>query len=1004
MIDALQLNMKQITNHLCRSAIKSKIFNGRFVFFFLLHALCGINLYAQNSYYTYFDVNSGFPTNYVYRTIEDKDGFLWVATDAGLGRFDGKYFQWYTTKDGLPDNVVLSIAIEKDGTIWVNCFKQAPAYFDKVKNRFIKAVDDHTLAKISTTLNMYLFSVDGGGVTYLNDKGNFFFKNKKLVPYQNTVYKHFLITSNADGTEFRRGTSVFKDEIKIIQTKGTRIIDSAIVKIPSNHMLFSDISDHKMFLFGKKLKKCYIISNLRSNPIRFKLDSVSIPESFNNYLISRTSFYLIGLSGKTYVFDKNTLKYKVFSKGDYLPNSLYDDSHGNIWVSTIDKGLLVYRNQELRAVAMPKGYKGTNFFSLERKENGAFLAGNYYGEVLETGNGITKVHTITNAVTSRIRKILAVGPDVFTFSEEGTFYNYKNEILNPKTGIVFPSKMAIKFNDSTILVGTHWGLVTLNTKTKKLTERINIRKRITALVKGSDHWAYFGSNDGLYKYDFNTGQAFPLQKINSALEDRITALGFTSDQILWVATSNSGILAFKNEQLLNDGSKKLTKTYTSITSGKPGQIWAATPEGINAIKYQLNGNKLNYSIQNLTVNDGLASNTVQEMVYHDGKLYAANGGGIAIVPESFRSPKFNIITHLIRMNINQKDTILASSYRLKSGQQNIRMQFAGVDLTGHFKRFQYTLDRNGTWIDLAENTLTVQLPSGEHVVQVRSVDANDNISNQVLTLKFTIAIPFWQSIWFWLTIGFVVQLILVYSVNKAVKRSKEIKLGKQINKVQTAALEQQAFTSLMNPHFIFNALNSIQHYINVQDRQNANRYLSDFASLIRKNFEAAQDSFVPLEEEIENIKLYLNLEQMRFNDQFNYKITIERSLEIEEWMIPTMILQPLLENAMLHGIMPSKVSGKLRILFKKQQDDLLIVIIDNGIGLVNSNILKVNSRHKSRGMELIKRRIKALSSFGTQPITINMEPAFKSKNNPGNRISFLIPGTLHQAWLRAKHS
>lgn len=999
MIGLLPLNKKQPAFQ-----AKRRIFNWHFLFFLLLQLIWSLNAYAQNSYYTSFDVNSGLPTNYVYRTIEDKDGFLWVASDAGLGRFDGKYFQWYTTKDGLPDNVVLSIAIEKDGTIWVNCFKQSPAYFDKVKNRFVKALDDNTLSKLSTTLNMYLFSLNDGGVTYLNDKGCYYFKNKKLVPQQNILQRYFLIADNGNGTQFMRGFTLRKDEVKIAYTNGTKIIDSAILKIKSNQLMFTDISDRKMYLFGKKSKRCYIVSNFKANPLRYKVDSISISEAFNNYSIAQKQIYLIGLSGTTHVYDKKTFQHSIIPKGDYLPNSQYDDSHGNIWVSTIDKGLLVYRNQKLKAVTMPKGYKGTNFFSLERKENGQFLAGNYYGEVLETGNGMTKVHTVTKAVTSRIRKIIVVGPDVFTFSEEGTFYNYNKEILNPKTGNVFPSKTAIKYNDSTILVGTHWGLVMLNTRTKKLTERINIRKRVTALVKGNDHWAYFGSNDGLYKYDFNTGKSYSLAKINAALADRITTLGFTTDHILWVATSNSGMLAFKNEKLLVDVSLKLTNTYTSLTSGKPGQIWAATPEGINAINYQLIGNQLKYTIQNLTVNDGLASNTIQEMVYHDGKLYAANGGGIAIVPENFTSPTFNIITHLIRMNINQKDTILAASYQLKSGQQNIRMQFSGVDLTGHFKRFQYILDRNGNWIDLAENTLTVQLPSGEHVVQVRSVDVNDIISNQVLTLKFTIAIPFWQNIWFWLTIGFILQLILVYAVIKAVKKNKEIKLEKQINKVQTAALEQQAFTSLMNPHFIFNALNSIQHYINAQDRQNANRYLSDFASLIRKNFEAAQDSFVPLEEEIENIKLYLNLEKMRFNDQFSYKIAIERSLEVEDWMIPTMILQPLLENAMLHGIMPSKVSGKLRILFKKQQDDLLILITDNGIGLINSNILKFNSAHKSRGMELIKRRIKALSSFGTQAITINMEPAFKSKNNPGNRISFLIPGTLHQAWIHAKYS
>jgi ligand-binding sensor domain-containing protein len=961
---------------------------------FWLTGLCG---YAQTEKYHTIDMNNGLPSNYVYRTMEDKDGYLWVATDAGLGRYDGKHFQWFTTKDGLPDNVVLAIVVEKDGTVWVNCFKQCPTYFDKVKNRFIKALDEQTLPKISTTLNMYLFALPNGGVTYINNKGCFVFKQKKLVPYQNTFYKYFLFAEFSDGSQFRLKRGTF------LHVKGKRIIDSVQVKLLKSQMFFENDSNN-LYLFSKQLGRCYLISNITTYPLRYHIDSVTVPESFNNFSITETSLYIIGLSGKIYVFDKKTLKQSVIPKGDYLPNSYYNDSKGNIWISTIDKGLLVYRNQQLKAVEMPVGYNRTNFLSLERKENGQLLAGNYYGEVLETGIGKAKVHTITNMVTSRIRKILIVGDDIFTFSEEGTFYNYKNQIFNPKTGGTFASKTAIKFNDSTILVGTHWNVLILNTRTKKLIEKTNTQKRTTALVKGSDQWAYFGSNDGLYKYDVNTGNYYALSKLIPSLNDRITALCFTPDHILWVATATSGIIALKNDKLLGDATKKLTQTYTHIISGKPGQIWAATPQGINVIDYQLAKNRIEYAIQNLTVTDGLRSNTVQEMVYQNGKVYAANGGGIAIIPDNFKAVKFNIITRLIRLSINQQDTIIANNYVLKHGQQSIQMQFAGVDLTGHFKRLQYTLDKNKGWIDLAENTLTVQLSSGEHLVQVRSIDANDNISSHTLTIKFNIETPFWRSIWFWLALGFIFQLFTIYSINKWLKKKKERKLAKQISQVQTAALEQQAFTSLMNPHFIFNALNSIQHYINVQDRQNANRYLSDFASLIRLNFEAAQQSFIPLEEEIENIKLYLNLEQMRFDDHFSYQIKIDKDVDVEDWMIPTMILQPLLENALLHGIMPSHIAGKIMLNFKHQDRNLLILIIDNGIGLVNSNALKAISSRKSRGMELIKKRIKALCGFGSEPITIAMEPAFKSKKNPGNKITLLIPLSLHEAWRNAKHS
>src|SRR5690606_11845113 len=142
------------------------------------------------------------------------------------------------------------------------------------------------------------------------------------------------------------------------------------------------------------------------------------------------------------------------------------------------------------------------------------------------------------------------------------------------------------------------------------------------------------------------------------------------------------------------------------------------------------------------------------------------------------------------------------------------------------------------------------------------------------------------------------------------------------------------------------------------------------------------------------IKIYLNLELMRFNDRFRFTIELEDSLEVEDWMVPTMILQPLLENALLHGIMLSAFPGDISVRIAQEGQDLLITVTDNGVGIANNLALKGYSTHKSRGTELIGKRIKALSHFGTKPMTIMMEPAFDSKTNPGNKVILLIPNTL----------
>jgi signal transduction histidine kinase len=379
-------------------------------------------------------------------------------------------------------------------------------------------------------------------------------------------------------------------------------------------------------------------------------------------------------------------------------------------------------------------------------------------------------------------------------------------------------------------------------------------------------------------------------------------------------------------------------------------------------------------------------------------LYAATGGGLSVIPAAVNIASFDIPVKLIRMRINQEDALISNAYDLSYREGSIEMQFAAIELDGHFRNLQYTLDTSKGWVNLRDNILALQLNSGDHKVYLRAVDVNGYVSRAILVITFDISTPFWRNGWFWLAVALLVQVPLVYLVNRWQKKKKENRLALEVARVQTASLEQQAFTSLLNPHFMFNALNSIQHYINKQDRRNANRYLSDFASLIRKNFEAAQRSFISLDQELENLKIYLRLEQMRFGDRFTYEITGDDRVETDNWMIPTMMLQPLLENAILHGIMPLSTPGHVRIGISTGDDYLQIAITDNGIGVENSLALKKQQTHKSHGMLLIRKRIKALNNFTGAAITMEMHPASDNPQYPGNRTVLTIPADLYDTW------
>ncbi|WP_439506824.1 histidine kinase [Sediminibacterium sp.] len=966
---------------------------------------------AQNKEYTAFTVRDGLPSNYVYRALEGNDGYLWVATDAGIARYDGKSFQVFTTDNGLPDNEVLSIAKEINGRIWVNCFKQKPAYFDEIKNRFINAKENPILNQIiEGTSEMNFFPLKNGGMMFSNEKATSIIReeNGKQTIELNKSGKSYILEDN-QGNQFFHGyeplTAKSKgNQVKIFVARNGKQIDSSnLLMYHFNEHVTRNVHEGNLYYFMYQRKKMFKISGFQVNPLKFTIDSISIPENYNNYQFTPTSISLLGNSGKIHVFNKQTLQFTTVFSGNYIPNSIYDDKYGNHWVSSIDKGLLLYRNSKIKNIQFPANFTNKYFMSITKASKNTILAGNIYGEIIEVLPNQIKLHkTVNNRQIARIRKIIATKKQVFTFSETGVFKNYQYAIKNDKKTTNQFSKTAIHFNDSIIISGHTSSLSAININDLTVKSLDGLKKRVTALGKDKKNEIYFGSTDGLYKYNYSKNQTIPLNRNNGLLSERITSISFTQDQLGWVSTGGSGIAVIRKDKVIaviNERNGLVSNAVRCLVDAMPGQIWIGTSNGISRLSYTYHNDKLQFKINNITVQDGLANNIINELAYKTDTIYAATSDGISIIPTTIKVPEMDIPVRIQKISINQRDTAIYSIYNLGYQQRNIQLKLAGIDITGRNHHVEYNLDNAKTWRILSQNNLTLELSHGNHQLKFRAVDINGYKSNQISSIIFNINSPVWKSIWFWLVIAIVIQSLFMLFIYKLRIKKRKHKIALEYANLQTAALEQQSFSSLMNPHFIFNALNSIQHYINLQDRKNANRYLSDFASLIRKNFEAVQQYFIVLDQEIENLKIYLRLEKMRFTEKLDFKIEVDEAIDIEHIMIPTMMLQPLLENAILHGIVPSSLPGSILIKFSHSPNYIIIEISDNGIGIKNSQQIKPSELHKSRGTELINKRIAALNHFSDLPITIEQSPITESLSNPGNRTTIKIPIDLHKNWL-----
>jgi sensor histidine kinase YesM len=236
-------------------------------------------------------------------------------------------------------------------------------------------------------------------------------------------------------------------------------------------------------------------------------------------------------------------------------------------------------------------------------------------------------------------------------------------------------------------------------------------------------------------------------------------------------------------------------------------------------------------------------------------------------------------------------------------------------------------------------------------------------------------------------------VILRYRSRKAeTKRNEELKIKNQI-----VLLEQQALQAMMNPHFIFNVMNTIQQAINNSDTYKANVYLSDFAKLIRLNLDISVRSAIPLEEEIAYLQLYLSLEKIRFGDRLSYEISVDTDIDEYETMIPVMLLQPFIENAIWHGILPKSSNGHVQINIKKtEKNSLSITILDNGKGRqekTSKPALQVKS-HISRGMTLTRQRLELIGKITKKEVSLEITDAYPGEENKGTIVKLILPSNL----------
>jgi len=231
--------------------------------------------------------------------------------------------------------------------------------------------------------------------------------------------------------------------------------------------------------------------------------------------------------------------------------------------------------------------------------------------------------------------------------------------------------------------------------------------------------------------------------------------------------------------------------------------------------------------------------------------------------------------------------------------------------------------------------------------------------------------------------------LLLYRHSKVNAKRRLAELNRKISEVTQANLRQQ-----MNPHFIFNTLNSIQYYMYQHDKLATNNYLTKFSSLMRKVLENSQHTSVPLRDELDALKLYLELEMIRFKDKFDYEINIDDEIDTILYKVPTMLIQPYVENSICHGLMPAEGKGLVRINLNLENDYISCIIEDNGIGreAAQEKKMKSEDNHSSLGTRIVSSRLELVNAlYGTTLKTVYTDLKNEKGQPMGTRVEIHIP-------------
>ncbi|MBK8611662.1 MAG: histidine kinase [Chitinophagaceae bacterium] len=915
-------------------------FIGRIVFFLSIVFTC-TSIRAQDPFSVNYSIAEGLPSTNIYSVFQEKNGIIWFTTDVGIVKYNSKSFELFNTDDGLSDNEVFRLIPDSRGRLWMQTVNGKPSFIFKGK---IYNENNSALLK----------EVRGAGMTidiFEDDQKTVYlgFKNGEIsmIDKQDSVTRKNIYPEQLSGFWQSGSVYAFGSEFSYnVSNNDQHIISSPPVSFRLYHSAGKTFLSNKSKLFIPGKDEVKLIA---------ELDDVA---DILNVVVDGEKLWICTRDGIV-LFEDGRIKNTYFK--EHLVSDLLKDLEGNYWITTLNKGVLFIPSLQVKQLLKEK-----KLSCLGVSPDKELWVGGFENDIyIKNSHGLTERLLYSNWPKNKISNFRFFGGTGYVAAKSGIERN-----INGKATAYRSSINDILPVDDYLFIATTFTARVLKsefteTNLSTIYKKVILQKRTNVLCKDNVGNVWMGTNFGLFRYnakDSITDFGIRYDDLAISIED----LYFDPESnLLLVATASKGLVILKENRFVKRvNSKAGLNSNTVNTIKKIGlkTYLLGSNNGIN--KLELTGDTNQVKLSNYNANFGFINKRVRDIELVDDTVYMALDQGLLY----FNADYLDIKTVNPRCIITAVKTAFENNNTIHYKNNSISFTYTGISFIDRGQvEYYYRLDgQDNKWTSTKETQINYKsLPAGNYRFEVYCVNGFGQKS-EIQETDFEILPPFWQTWWFRI-LAVLIAIFLIYFVFRIRLKEQRIRFEKESAKIgmerdkarmekQMVELEQRALRMQMNPHFIFNGLNTIKGYYAEGNFLNASTYITKFSKLLRKLLES-EEQVTTLDNEIEMLKLYIELTQIRYEGKFDYEISISDNIRTADILIPNLLLQPLVENAILYGLGPKTEKGLLHISFREEENEFICVVDDNGVGREIAMKNQKNRDHKSKATNITLERL-----------------------------------------------